>query len=117
MKQKSIKTPRTRQSNDRLFSLIVFENEALLVLTKEQRMTKKQTNQEKACDRFIEHTGRIDAILKRLQGACDDHFGNHPDHINWGDAGFIADIVKDLENISDRVFKEGEYIYKFIEYL
>jgi hypothetical protein len=109
MKQKSIKTPRTRQSNDRLFSLIVFENEALLVLTKEQIMTKKQTNQEKACDRFIEHTGRIDVILKRLQGACDDHFGTHPDHINWGDTGFIADIVKDLELISDKVFKEGEY--------
>lgn len=84
-------------------------NEALLVLTKEKKMTKKQENQQRACDRFIQHTAHIDAILKRLQGACDDHFGTHPDHINWGDTGFIADIVKDLENISDRVFKEGEY--------
>lgn len=72
-------------------------------------MTKRQENQQRACDRFIEHTARIDAILKRLQGACDDHFGTHPEEINWGDTGFIADIVSDLEDISDRVFKEGEY--------
>ena len=72
-------------------------------------MTKKQENQQRASDRFIQHTVRIDAILKRLQGACDDHFGTHPEQINWGDTGFVADIVKDLEEISDRVFKEGKY--------
>ena len=72
-------------------------------------MTKSQENQQRACDRFIEHTARIDAILKRLQAACDDHFGTHPEEINWGDTGFIADIVADLELISDKVFKEGEY--------
>ncbi len=72
-------------------------------------MTKSQENQQRACDRFIEHTARIDAILKRLQGACDDHFGTHPEDIRWGDAGFLADIVSDLQHITDRVFKEGEY--------
>ena len=69
----------------------------------------KPQEKRTALDAFIEHKARIDAILKRLQGACDDHFGTHPEEINWGDTGFIADIVKDLEGISDRVFKEGEY--------
>lgn len=43
------------------------------------------------------------------KGACDDHFGTHPDEINWGNTGFIADIVADLKLISDKIFKEGEY--------
>ena len=72
-------------------------------------MTKSQENQQRACDRFIEHTARIDAILKRLQAAFDEHFGKTPEEINWGDTGFVVDIVADLELISDRVFKEGEY--------
>ena len=69
-----------------------------------------QMNKDKtALDAFIEHKNNIEKILNRLQGACDDHFGTHPEDINWSDTGFVADIVKDLENISDRVFKESEY--------
>ena len=62
-----------------------------------------------ALDAFIEHKNNIETILNRLQGACEDHFAINPEDLNWGDTGFVADIVKDLENISDRVFKEGEY--------
>ena len=62
-----------------------------------------------ALDAFIEHKARIDEMLERLQAASADHFGTHPEEINWGDTGFIADIVSDLELISDKIFKEGEY--------
>ncbi len=62
-----------------------------------------------ALDAFIEHKARIDAMLERLQAASADHFEGNPEEIRWGDAGFLADIASDLEHITDRVFKEGEY--------
>lgn len=55
---------------------------------------------------YISRTGQRRGGHK---GACDDHFGTHPDEINWGNTGFIADIVADLKLISDKIFKEGEY--------
>ena len=71
-------------------------------------MTKPQEKRT-ALDAFIEHKTRIDAMLERLQAASADHFETNPEEIRWGDAGFLADIASDLEHITDRVFKEGEY--------
>ena len=71
-------------------------------------MTKPQEKRT-ALDAFIEHKTRIDAMLERLQAASADHFESNPEEIRWGDAGFLADIASDLEHITDRVFKEGEY--------
>ena len=71
-------------------------------------MTKPQEKRT-ALDAFIEHKTRIDAMLERLQTASADHFETNPEEIRWGDAGFLADIASDLEHITDRVFKEGEY--------
>lgn len=62
-----------------------------------------------ALDAFIEHKARIDAMLERLQAASADHFKTNPDTLNWADVGSLADIANDLQNITDRVFKEGEY--------
>ena len=71
-------------------------------------MTKPQEKRT-ALDAFIEHKAHIDAMLERLQAASADHFEANPEEIRWGDAGFLADIANDLEHITDRVFKEGEY--------
>lgn len=71
-------------------------------------MTNTQERQT-ALDAFIEHKARIDALLERLQAASADHFETSPDAIGWGDAGFLADVAADLQHITDRVFKEGEY--------
>ncbi len=71
-------------------------------------MTKPQEKRT-ALDAFIEHKACIDAMLERLQAASADHFEANPEEIRWGDAGFLADIASDLEHITDRVFKEGEY--------
>ncbi len=71
-------------------------------------MTKPQEKRT-ALDAFIEHKTRIDAMLERLQVASADHFETNPEEIRWGDAGFLADIASDLQHITDRVFKEGEY--------
>lgn len=71
-------------------------------------MTKPQEKRT-ALDAFIEHKARIDAMLERLQAASADHFETNPDDICWGDAGFLADVAGDLQQITDRIFKEGEY--------
>lgn len=71
-------------------------------------MTKPQEKRT-ALDAFIEYKTRIDAMLERLQTASADHFETNPEEIRWSDAGFLADIASDLEHITDRVFKEGEY--------
>ena len=71
-------------------------------------MTKPQEKRT-ALDAFIEHKARIDAMLELLQAASADHFETNPEEIRWGDAGFLADIASDLEHVTDRVFKEGEY--------
>lgn len=62
-----------------------------------------------AIDAYIARVAQIDAMLKRLQGACDDHFFNHPDDIHWGHVGNVAGIEEALKHISDSVFKEGEH--------
>lgn len=62
-----------------------------------------------ALDAYIAKVAQIDAMLKRLQGACDDHFFNHPDEIHWGHVGNVAGIEEALRRISDSVFKEGEH--------
>jgi len=62
-------------------------------------------------DAFIAHKANMDAMLKRLQAASTNHFETNPDSITWGDVGFLADISKDLELITNRVFQEGEYSF------
>ncbi len=71
-------------------------------------MTKPQEKRT-ALDAFIEHKTRIDEMLDRLQKTSTDHFETNPDDIGWGDAGFLADVASDLQQITDRIFKEGEY--------
>jgi len=72
-------------------------------------MKSSAKRKQEALDSFIGHKARIDEILSRLQESSDDHFGNNPDEIRWGDAGFLADIAAHLQHVSDRVFNEGEY--------
>lgn len=67
------------------------------------------TKKAQALDAYIAKVAQIDAMLKRLQGACDDHFFNHPDEIHWGHVGDVAGIEEALKRISDCVFKEGEH--------
>ncbi len=69
-----------------------------------------KTNSEKqALNAYIQKVASIDAMLKRLQGACDDHFFNNPDSIHWGHVGDVSGIEEALKHITDSVFKEGEH--------
>lgn len=61
-------------------------------------------------DTYISKVAHIDAMLKRLQTACDDHFSNNLDDIHWGHVGDVSAAEEQLQRLIDMVFKEGEYM-------
>ncbi len=64
---------------------------------------------DKALAAFLTRKAEIDTMLARLQGLSDEHFEASPDEIHWGHVGDLADISKNLREICDRAFQEGEY--------
>jgi hypothetical protein len=72
-------------------------------------MTTMTRNNDKALAAFVTRKAEIDTMLTRLQTLSDEHFNANPDEIHWGHAGDLADMAKNLREISDRAFQEGEY--------
>ncbi len=64
---------------------------------------------DKALAVFLTRKAEIDTMLARLQTLSDEHFVANPDEIHWGHVGDLADISKNLREICDRAFQEGEY--------
>jgi hypothetical protein len=63
----------------------------------------------KALERFVANKAKIDALLARIQGMSDDHFEVHPDLVHYGHVGDLANVAEKLQDISDSLFREGEY--------
>jgi hypothetical protein len=72
-------------------------------------MTTKTRNVEAALTAFLTRKAEIDSMLARLQALSDEHFHASPEEINWGHAGDLADMAKNLREITDQAFQEGEY--------
>jgi len=72
-------------------------------------MTRNARNNDKALAAFMTRKAEIDTMLARLQALSDEHFEANPDEIHWGHVGDLADISKNLREICDRAFQEGEY--------
>ena len=72
-------------------------------------MTRNNRNNDKALAAFMTRKAEIDTMLARLQALSDEHFEANPDDIHWGHVGDLADISKNLREICDRAFQEGEY--------
>lgn len=64
---------------------------------------------DKAMAAFLAAKTEIDTMLSRLQALSDDHFGTHPDEINWGDVGTLTHYASLLRQITDSAFGEGEH--------
>ena len=64
---------------------------------------------DKALAAFMARKAEIDTMLARLQALSDEHFEASPDDIHWGHVGDLADISKNLHEICDRAFQEGEF--------
>jgi len=72
-------------------------------------MTSKTRNNDKPLAAFIARKAEIDDMLARLQGLSEEHFNANPDDIHWGHISDLADMTKNLREITDRAFGEGEY--------
>lgn len=62
-----------------------------------------------ACEAFVQKKAEIDSLLARLQQHSADHFGVNPDAVQWGHVGDLEHVLSHLREITDSVFKEGEY--------
>jgi hypothetical protein len=72
-------------------------------------MTSRTRSNDKALAAFVTRKAEIDTMLARLQALSDEHFNANPDEIHWGHAGDLAGMAKNLREICDRAFQEGEY--------
>ena len=70
--------------------------------------TAARTN-DKALAAFVARKVEIDDMLARLQALSEEHFNANPDEIHWGHVGDLAEMSKNLREIRDRAFQEGEY--------
>jgi division protein CdvB (Snf7/Vps24/ESCRT-III family) len=72
-------------------------------------MTTTTRKNDKALAAFMSCKAKIDTMLARLQTLSNEHFSANPDEIHWGHAGDLAGMAKNLREICDRAFQEGEY--------
>lgn len=65
------------------------------------------TQQDDALDAFIEHITNIIRHLHNLSTLADEHFGYHPDHIDWTHVGTVTHVDEQLEEIWKSVSRKG----------
>ncbi len=73
------------------------------------RAEKAARNREATLNAFMAKKAEIDERLARLASLSDEHFGNHPDEINWGHVGTLEHYASLLKRITDSAFSEGEH--------
>ena len=56
---------------------------------------------------FLAKKTEIDAMLARLQGLSENHFGADPEALTWGDVGGLERMAASLREIC--ACHEGEY--------
>ena len=66
-------------------------------------------SKEEALAAFVSKKAEIDAMLARLQGLSEDHFGYSPDEITWSHLGTLGYYAELLKRITDMAFNEGEH--------
>ena len=67
-----------------------------------------QPNNEAAAAAFMQRKAAIDTMLARLIAHSDDHFGIHPDEINYGHVGNLGHVEEKLREACDFIFGEGD---------
>ena len=70
--------------------------------------TKTRSNED-ALAAFVQRKAEIDAMLSRLQGLSDEHFGVAPDEVTWGHVGSLEHHADLLKRIIDMAFAEREH--------
>jgi hypothetical protein len=72
-------------------------------------MTTRPRDTRTALDTYMEHHAAALALLVRIT----EHLANHDDApaegLHWGHVGDIAETRRTLQELSDRLFSEGEF--------
>lgn len=71
--------------------------------------TRQTTDNAEALDDFISAKFEIDAMLERLKGFSEDHFGIGPDEVHWGHVGTLTHYVSLLRQITASAFMDSEH--------
>lgn len=84
------------------------------ILTPAQRRAQAERHAEAAArdarDAYMGHHGAALALVERIRDAIANDVSPDPEGIiHWGHVGDIAETRKELQEISDRLFCEGEY--------
>ena len=77
--------------------------------TQRNRKAHQDSTRVDALATCISFKMEIDERLTRLAEASEDHFHKDPDHITWGDASLLEHYNTLLKELTDKIFKEGEY--------
>jgi hypothetical protein len=67
------------------------------------------TTRPTALEAFLAAKAGIDRNLARLKALSDDHFEADPEALNWGHVGDLQRLLAGLQDLTDRVGREGEY--------
>lgn len=72
--------------------------------------TKRTLTSRTAMDAYMDHHAAIMTLLARITEAVANHdVAGDPDAIDWGHVGDAVAMRGELQEISDRIFHEGEY--------
>ena len=66
-------------------------------------------NNEKALLAFMAKMAEARQRLNELQTYVDDHMGESPDDINYGNVGSAGYLVEKLTELTDWAYNRGEY--------
>ena len=66
-------------------------------------------NQRTALDAYMAHHATALALLARITVAIENHDDVPAEGLHWGHVGDIAETERQLQEIADRLFTEGEY--------
>jgi hypothetical protein len=68
-----------------------------------------QAQNEKAVPQFMDKVAEIQARLAEMSAYFDDHMGYAPEDINFGHVGTAGYYLAQLTELTDNIFKRGEY--------
>ena len=49
------------------------------------------------------------SLLARPQCLSEDFFSVNPDAVTWGDVSVLSDYCRNLREVTDQTYREGEY--------
>ncbi len=49
------------------------------------------------------------SLLARPQCLSEDFFSVNPDAVTWGDVSVLSDYCRNLREVTDQAYREGEY--------